>query len=53
MGRPMEPGFARAVERVLGHHRAGLAQAVAFDQRDMELGLEFLEHLRRATARRR
>ena len=49
----MEPGFARAVERVLGDDRAGFAQAVPLDQRDVELGLELLEHLdgqrRRAT----
>ena len=38
-------GFARAVQRVLGDDRAGFAQAVAFDEGDVELGLELLEHL--------
>src|SRR5439155_20725765 len=39
--------LARAVQRVLRHHRTGLAQPVTFDERDVELFLKLLEYLRR------
>ena len=45
--------FARMVERVFGHHRAGFAQSVTLDERNVEPGLELLEDLggqRRGTA---
>ena len=45
MGRPMEPALRVPSQRVLGDDRAGFAQAVTFDERDVELGLELLEHL--------
>jgi ribonuclease D len=38
-------GFAGAVEGVFGDDGAGLTQTVTLDERDVELGLELLEHL--------
>jgi len=40
MGRADGTGFAGAIQGILGHHRAGLAQAVAFDERDAEFLFE-------------
>src|SRR5258706_593268 len=44
-GQPDGTGLASAIQWVFRDHRAGFAEAVALDERDMKFLFEFLKHL--------